>query len=190
MCPCTQVTSRPENYIVKRLEGYRPFMLRPNELRNIADIRAFIRGSLRADLGEDKVLAITDLIQKRSEGVFAYVAAVVRMVQRDAGGMSHLTLGDLPEGHRHLYAEYLNRQFASGALSPAAQSIVRDRLLPAIAVAREPLRVADLHHLAGPGAAAADVEAAVAGLGSLFPVDAWGLVAPFHKSVVDWLLQD
>ena len=46
MCPCTQVTSRPENYIVKRLEGYRPFMLRPNELRNIADIRAFIRGSL------------------------------------------------------------------------------------------------------------------------------------------------
>lgn len=98
------VTSRPEDYIKKRMSIFCPHTLEPQEDRNRADILAFILGSLRQDgLTDEERAWVGDTILQRSEGVFAYVAAVVRMVQTGEGNLGKIRVGDLPQGHRALY---------------------------------------------------------------------------------------
>ena len=109
------VTSRPEDYIVRQVARFQPFTLEPSEERNREDIRAYIRGSLRSEgLSEEERGAVVEALEGKSAGVFAYVAALVGMVQREVGakvegGVANMAVGDLPEGHRALYKEYFDR---------------------------------------------------------------------------------
>lgn len=121
-CPGPQVTTRPEPFIVSRLSAFAPVVLAPDERRNREDVRAFIEGSLRRDgLTEEERAGAAAAIQERSEGVFAYVASVVRMVQ-EGGSLGKVTVGQLPTGHRALYTAYLDRQ-ASDTVEPVAPGV-------------------------------------------------------------------
>ena len=183
------VTSRPEAYIVEQMARFKPFTLEPTEERNREDIQAFIRGSLRGGLTEEERAAVLAVAAK-SEGVFAYVSALVAMVQRElsrdggSDGLAHLTLSNLPKGHRALYQDYFDRQLQG--LGSGEVEVVRQALLPSLVAAVEPLTVAELRELAGDGATTTALQA----IGSLFPMGSDGRVRPFHKSVVDWLAED
>ena len=180
------VTSRPEDYIVRQVARFQPFTLEPSEERNREDIRAYIRGSLRSEgLSEEERGAVVEALEGKSAGVFAYVAALVGMVQREVGakvegGVANMAVGDLPEGHRALYKEYFDRQFR--ALSERDVQVVRARVLPALVAAVEPLSLSELQELVQHGEEDAGVAGRVLGaMGSLFPVGADGRVRPFHK---------
>lgn len=180
------VTSRPEAYVVKQMARFDPFTLEPTEERNRDDIRAYIRGCLRTEGLSDKERgAVVEALLGKSEGVFAYVSALVGMVQREAGagvseGLAQVPIAALPAGHRALYKDYFDRQFRS--LRMREVDVVRGSILPAIVAAMEPLRVAELQEVAGHGGVGEEVAGrALAAMGSLFPIRADGRVRPFHK---------
>ena len=175
-------TSRPEPYIVERLRAYGPRTLEPTAEDNLRDVEGHVRASVReSDFVEADREQVVREVLGRSEGVIAYAAAVMRMAQEGPRGLGKLRVGELPRGHRRLYDAYLARSFGGGRLSVGADEALRASLLPALAVAREPIHVRDLRWLMGPGVEEEDKNAAIGALGSLFPVDQKGLVRPFHK---------
>ena len=82
-----------------------------------------MRGSLRPEgLCDSDRHDLTSAIASKSAGVFAYVGALVAMVQREAGQAKGAQVGDmrveeLPEGHRALYAAYMDRLVGVGGVS-------------------------------------------------------------------------
>lgn len=187
------VTSRPESYITRAtraLERLEQIVLDRDDPYNLQDIAVYIDSSLKEADGVNLTLAgranMAQMIQRKSEGIFGYVAALVDMVH--SGGLRQIRVGALPQGQSALYSDYLDRQFGKGRLSESARALVVDRMLPAIASARVPMKVSDLKLvLSAAGAPAKVVDEAVASAGSLFPIDGDGCMRCFHRSVLDFL---
>lgn len=178
------VTSRPEPYIMDALATHDPRVLEPTDKQNVEDLRDFTRGCLSAGMSEEERNEVVSIIEQRSQGIIGYVAAVVNMVREgQEGGLRSVKVGDLPEGSKALYAEYMDRQF--GWLKDEERAAVLERLLPALVAAEEPLSVRDLERLVKHGGTAdmkdEVVKRVLQAAGSLFPVAEDGRMRPYHK---------
>ena len=179
------ITSRPEAELLDELHHLDPLVLDAQRPENLADIRAFLATELtKRNMPHDE-RTITAIIE-RSEGVFLYATELLNEI--DAGHETLTRLDELPEGMKGHYRKFFLRQMPDLAVY---RREIRP-LLECIAAAREPLPLGMLAQAAEVGDV--DLRSQLALVGSLFPVRAGqeaegATVAPFHRSVRDWLIE-
>ena len=177
------VTSRPESHVVAPLQGLRPQLLNTATEENCADIREFLGHELASYLENrpDSERLVEQILEK-SEGVFLYVECFCHDLH-----LGHLSLDrpeEYPLGLSGIFYQYFHRQFPD-------LDEYRTRFRPAISAiigAREPLPLPMLQRVLNCGIDEARDFAR--SLGSLFPLLRERdneVVAPYHKSLTDWL---
>jgi hypothetical protein len=173
------VTSRPEEPILRQFAGLKPVLLVADSPENMADIESYLRGWLpsRLEVGPDPAPVVA-VIAAASEGNFLYVSKLREAV--DLGTLSLSAPEGLPRGLVGLYERWFRHRF------PTAEAY--ERYLPLLSViiaAEHPVPEEWLTRLFG--WPKRDAAAMLEGLGSLFERRTDG-VAPFHKSLRDWLI--
>ena len=179
------ITSRPESELLDELYHLNPLVLDAQRPENLADIRAFLAAELpKRNMPHDE-RTIAAIIE-RSEGVFLYATELLNEI--DAGRETLARLDELPEGMKGHYRRFFMRQMPD--LTVYRREI--RPMLECISTAREPLPLGMLAQATEVGDV--DLRSQLALVGSLFPVRAGqeaegATVAPFHKSVRDWLIE-
>jgi WD40 repeat protein len=182
------ITSRPESELLDELHHLNPLVIDAQRPENLADIRAFLATELprRKDVPHDEQ-TIAAIIE-RSEGVFLYATELLNEI--DAGRETLTRLDELPEGMKGHYRKFFMRQMPDLAVY---RREIRP-MLECISASREPLPLAMLAQATEVGDV--DLRSQLALVGSLFPIRAGHeaseegtTVAPFHKSVRDWLIE-
>ena len=173
------ITSRPDPEVMYPMQAITAEVIDAASSENEADIRSFLQHELKSHLLDTRNAdVVVDHIVQLSEGSFLYANWVCREI---LGGRLSLVEPDaLPKGLGGIYSQFVARQWPDinafkGHIAPA---------LDVIAAAREPLRLSLLGTIFDWNERQQnDFENA---LGSLFTF-AGGRVAPFHKSLLDWL---
>ncbi|MFI4994240.1 MAG: tetratricopeptide repeat protein [Hyphomicrobiales bacterium] len=173
------VTSRPDEPILRQFAGLQPVSIRADSDENLDDLRVYARDWLtNLDLPEGEMAAFVDRAVAASEGNFLYL----RML-REAGTAGTLNLfapEGLPQGLVGLFERWFRRQF------PDAKTYeIYVPLLAVLAAAEHPVPEPWLARMFG--WSKRDAARMLEGLGSLFERRPDG-VAPFHKSLRDWLV--
>ena len=170
------VTSRPEPAILRQFAALKPQTIDAESQENLDDLRNYARGWLA-----DREAAAPDLVDRivaASHGNFLYLRKLREAA--DAGVLDLSAPRELPGGLVGLYERWFRRQFASVA---AYESYLP--LLEVLVAAEHPVPERWLARIfAWPPRAQARM---LDGLGSLFERRKDG-VAPFHKSLRDWLI--
>jgi hypothetical protein len=175
------VTSRPEPSILRQFAGLKPQIIETESLENLNDCRAFVRRWLAIEsLGAGETEARVDRIIAASRGNFLFV----RML-RDAvsAGLMGLEQPDaLPLGLVGLYERWFRRQFPSAAAYADCRSFFE-----VLAAAEHPVPESWFERIFG--WSKQDQAKVFEQVGSLVERRADG-VLPFHKSLLDWLIDD
>jgi tetratricopeptide (TPR) repeat protein len=172
------VTSRPEPAILRQFAALKPQTIDAESQENLEDLRAYVRGWLTAagrlrDEPDDSV----ERIVAASHGNFLYLRKLREAA--DAGLLDLAAPVGLPQGLVGLYERWFRRQFATAA---AYEQYLP--LLEVLVAAEHPVPEHWLGHIFN---WSTRVRARMLeGLGSLFERRSDG-VAPFHKSLRDWL---
>jgi WD40 repeat protein len=177
------ITSRPEVEVVTTLGHLDPYTLDAQRAENLDDLERFLSQQLAArGIATSETLLRT--ILDKSEGIFLYVRVLLDEI--DSGRLTLDCPDELPVGLFGHYQRFFSRQLPDvdryqGELRP---------LLEVVCAGREPVPLAVIARAVG--ASGHDVRQRFARLGSLLNVRPGieaedDTVAPFHKSVRDWL---
>lgn len=174
------ITSRPQEKELRAIQwAFQPYELAAETAENLDDLRSFFKSHL-CESGQEKI--VQELVA-RSQGVFLYAAVVLGELQ--AGRLKLDDIESFPRGMAGYYAQYFTRQFPDVEIYKRS---IRP-LLSLILAQRERLPCLLLSQVSG--VASETLLEHLAALGSLFPVRgqdaASQTIAPFHKSLVDWL---
>jgi tetratricopeptide (TPR) repeat protein len=168
------VTSRPEAPIVQVFAGLRPHWIDAESPENVADLRAYAQGWLGADGPIDRVVTA-------AAGNFQYLRKLREATER---GLIRLDTPErLPEGLSGLYLLWFRRQFPD----PSHYDREIRPLLNVVVAAGLPVPETLLAEMFG--WSAPEKARLLEELGSLFERRSEG-VAPYHKSLRDWLADD
>jgi WD40 repeat protein len=173
------VTSRPEPEIKAALQSLSPYLLDTSTDENRADINNY----LQMKLPQITDTQIAELLDK-SEGVFLYVRHVCGEVK--SGNLSLDRLDQFPKGLGDIYLQFFERQF--GKEMDYYSKEIRP-LLCLILAAFEPLHLGFLKQILG-YSNRMELFDRLDRLGSLFPrsgSEDENTIAPFHRSLSDWL---
>ncbi|KAJ9532875.1 hypothetical protein QJQ45_010968 [Haematococcus lacustris] len=169
--------------------------IKPEALQNEADMLALLKwrlgqGRLVADCDLD---AAAQLMLEKSSGQFIYTKyAFDNLAEQETWTLQELK-ARLPSGLEGMYHRVLSTlQEALEAEQPDLLELLRTCLLPVLVACLEPLTVPELAWATGCGADTSKVQQLVGLLANLFPCrpagsDQQERVAPYHKSVLDWL---
>jgi hypothetical protein len=173
------VTSRPEPSILRQFAGLKPQTLDSESTENKDDLRAYTRRWLTIEsLGGGELDARVERIVAASGGNFLYLRKL-----QEAAMLGHLDLehpDDFPQGLVGLYERWFRRQFPD--------LVAYEGYLPLLAVlaaAEHPVPEPWLARIFG--WSEREKTNMLEGLGSLFQRRKDG-IAPFHKSLRDWLV--
>jgi len=176
------VTSRPEPKVCYALQGLIPYVLDTSSAENQRDIKTYFAQELAA-LTESGTLpgGVLDALVLRSGGSFLYANWV-----REETAEGRLSLDDLeklPAGLGGVYLSYFQRQFNN----PDEYAKRVRPTLETVVASEEPLHIDFLTSLFDwSHYDRIDVKRS---LGSLFPLTD-DTIAPFHLSVLDWLVDE
>jgi len=175
------VTSRPEEPILGKFSRWKPHQIEAEAPENLADLHAYVNEWL-SHLGDlppgETAASLAQRMVAASGGNFLYLRMLREAV---TGGMLSLAAPEgMPQGLVGLYRDWFKRRFPDAAVYETYMP-----LLAVLAAAEHPVPEAWLKWLFG--WSKRDAARRLEGLGSLFERRAEG-VAPFHKSLRDWLV--
>ena len=173
------VTGRPEPSILRQFAEFKPHVIGADSAENLDDLRAYVRRWLAIEsLGAGDTNARVEQIVAASQGNFLYLRKLQEAVGSDLMELAHLD--DLPQGLIGLYERWFRRQF------PDTASYERIRpLLEVLVAASQSVPEEWLCRIFG--WSVRDQALMLESLGTMFERRKDG-VAPFHKSVRDWLV--
>ena len=176
------VTSRPDSPIARQLAGFRQQPIDAASEENQADLEVYARGWLGASGRPDaEVERLVRRIAAASEGNFLYLRKLREGVE--AGRLDLAAPEGLPQGLIGLYERWFRHQFPD--LAAYEREVLP--LLEVIVAAEHPVPEAVLTGVFG--WSVRERARRLERLGSLFERRPDG-VAPFHKSLRDWLLNE
>ena len=181
------ITSRPVYEVEKWFKCLNPQVLHTTDERNLNDISLYIQNRLKKhSFSTDVSESITRSILQRSEGVFLYAEFICNSI--DSKEIDPLDINHFPKGLYNVYEDYFQRRF------PDIQQYKTGvaHLLRLIVAAKEPLLIDDINNFLESKLDDWDEECFEdmrKSLGSLFVlID--DTIVPFHKSIIDWLVQN
>jgi len=181
------ITSRRESAVTTTLTHLLPEFLDATTPENIEDIRLYLTNQLIAR-GHDPDARIIAAVLEKSEGIFLYVTEFFKSL--DEGILSLDRPEDFPLGMAGIYKGFFKRQFTD-LTEEKDKKYYNDQIRPVlecIAAQRGPVPLMLLADETG--VTVPDLRDRLTVMGSLFPVRLVGgepVVAPFHKSIIDWL---
>jgi len=184
------ITSRKDDRLAEAFSSndFLPFTLDTESEPNKKDVRDYLSKQLAIFLGASPGCEVVENLLTKSEGVYLYAKVIMDEIRQ-----KRLSLDELhafPRGMREYYWRVFRRHFPPEAINKYKRDI--HPILSVVLAQREPL---PLHLLAK----ATGVDEftlrrdSLRQLGSLFPIRATGdkrdeyTIAPFHKSLVEWL---
>jgi hypothetical protein len=172
------LTSRPDRAVLDRLGGIATIPLNARDPRNAADLAGYVEAAIGrlAPEGADGAAAS---LAASSAGNFLFAREALRGVERGIIPLGQL--GRLPGGLAGLYERAFERLFPDAERYAAPR-----RVLECLIAAREPLAEPSIAAMSG--LSAGEVRAARGALGS-FLADADGRLAPYHRSLAEWLTE-
>jgi len=175
-------TSRPDEPILRQFAQFSPQVIAAESAENLDDLRTYVRSWLSSiHLLPDDGEALIERVVSASQGNFLYVRMLREAIS--AGTLELSAPEGLPRGLIGLYERWFRRQFPSSVVYQKEFRPLLDVLVAAKHPVPEPW-------LAGIfGWSKPEQARMLSGLGSLFERRPDG-VAPFHKSVRDWLEDD
>jgi hypothetical protein len=175
------VTSRPEPSILRQFAAFKPRIIAADSTENLDDLRTYVRRWLAIEsLGAGNTSDRVERIVAASGGNFLYLRKLREAVDSGLMDLSHLN--DLPQGLIGLYERWFHRQF------PDTKSYERiSPLLEVLVAATRPVPEEWLGRIFG--WSIREQALMLEGLGTMFERRKDG-VAPYHKSVRDWLVDD
>ncbi|KAL6756673.1 WD40-repeat-containing domain protein [Haematococcus lacustris] len=187
------LTARPQ--VEPAFAAWNPKWIKPEALQNQRDILALLKWRL----GQGRLVADCDLeaaaqlMLEKSSGQFIYTKyAFDNLAEQETWTLQELK-ARLPSGLEGMYHRVLSTlQKALEAERPDLLELLHTRLLPVLVACLEPLTVPELAWATGCEADTSKVQQLVGLLANLFPCrpagsDQQERVAPYHKSVLDWL---
>lgn len=175
------VTSRPEPSLTRQFAGLQSQMITSNLDENLNDLRLYTSGWLQAaGQSSTEAGALIERIVTASEGNFLYLRTLRQAV--DAKLLDISTATALPQGLVGLFERWFRRQFRSQQIYEAYVPLLQVLIAAEHAVPQDWL--AAIFNWSKRKQAQM-----LEGLGSLFEMRPEG-VAPFHKSLRDWLTDD
>ncbi len=190
------LTSRPQ--VESSFTAWKPERIKATDKENMDDMRLVLQGRLeQLQFVEGSVLsAAVQLMLERSDFQFVYLKFAFealqaawdrRQQQQGRWSLSQLEQS-LPPG-RGVECTYLHSLIqlrdALAAERPELLELLTKRVLPVLAVCRELLTVQELAWAVA--APEVGVDLLVRLLGNIFPIR-HGVITPYHKTVLDWLL--
>jgi WD40 repeat protein len=181
------ITSRREPAVISQLSHYDPFLLDTESEENRKDLRQYLNRMLVQISGTPPAPKTVTRIIEKSEGVFLYARVVVEEIRR-----GHLSLNGVdafPDGLVEFYQGYFERCFPAAHMSDYKNSV--RPVLNVICAQRAPLPLPLLAQATGISDFGLRQDI-LPQLASFFPIrhggdDGPATVAPFHKSIIDWL---
>jgi tetratricopeptide (TPR) repeat protein len=174
------LTSRAEPEVTQPLQAYSPISLNHDSNENREDINHFLRSQFKSfEPDNEKLERAIEQVMQRSECVFLYVEQIRSELEKKSLKMSDIN--EFPRGLGGIYASFFKRRFND------LDNYKKEHrpALSIIAAACEPIPVDVVAQAFGWDAY--QIEEIPDEWGSLFPtVD--GRIKPFHRSVVDWLI--
>ena len=183
-------TTRPERNIAEALKYLKPFLLEPNDDKNMEDIKWFLEKRMQQVNKAEKKSVIVEKLAKKSEGLMLYAYFLVSFLEED---LSVLTQGDLdgslPLAISSVYFSYFKRlENELRELGVKEENFLK--LLCIVTASREPLPIGFLSKLLVPDASSVlgkrKVLKAISSVSSLLPIRD-GCLHVIHKSIKDWL---
>ncbi|GFH09203.1 WD_REPEATS_REGION domain-containing protein [Haematococcus lacustris] len=187
------LTARPQ--VEPAFEAWNPKWIKPEALQNQRDMLALLKWRL----GQGRLVADCDLeaaaqlMLEKSSGQFIYTKFAFDNLADQATWTLQELEARLPSALEGMYHRVLGTlQKALEAERPDLLELLRTRLLPVLVACLEPLTVQELAWATGCEADTSKVQQLVGLLANLFPCrpagsDQQERVAPYHKSVLDWL---
>ena len=176
-------TTRPDQKLLRALKRVKHVIeLLPNDPRNLNDIRMFLVDFFKEKISNSQLESAVELLLKKSEGMFLYFYYAIDSL----AGRAEVSLDELdkllPDGIDDYYELNFHRLFE------AMGKEKYHKLLQAILASRSPGlpqafvgRLLDLD--------VQETTKVMTLISTLFPVHN-NCIAVFHKSVLDWLLND
>ena len=192
------ITGRPDDEVKRKLRRYAPLTISGDDRRNLHDIQAWLERWLSAketglDAAQQKAAAAA--LMDKCEGTFLYLQELRQQWESErnaAPGATRLDLtrpDSLPVGLTGIYHVFFERRFVDPQATDGAWRARVRPLLELVLACPEPLPLAWADALLGWDEDARDDALRI--VGSLFPeqngIDGTAAVAPFHKSVREWL---
>jgi hypothetical protein len=170
---------RPEEPILRQFGELQPHWIRAESPENLGDLRIYVREWLAGlDLPQSEAPALIVRMLAASQGNFLYLRMLREAVT--AGTLSLFAPEGLPRGLIGLYERWFRRQFPDRQIYEAYVPV-----LAVLAAAEHPVPESWLARMFA--WSKREEARMLEGLGSLFERRADG-VAPFHKSLRDWLI--
>ncbi|KAJ9527505.1 hypothetical protein QJQ45_025765 [Haematococcus lacustris] len=187
------LTGRPQ--VEAAFAAWKPEWIKPGDKQNQADMFDLLHRRLgQAQLVADSDLdAAAQLMLRKSSGQFIYTKYAFDDLAEQESWTLHEMEERLPSGLEGMYRRVLSTlEEALQTERPDLLELLRTRLLPVLVACLEPLTVQELAWATGCEADTGKVQQLVGLLANLFPCRAGGSdqqerVAPYHKSVLDWL---
>ena len=187
------VTTRPEGNITGTLKNLHPLQLDPNVEENVKDIHLCFQKQISHFLQSEHRENILEALVQKSEGVMLYAHYLVDFVKKEVPVLTLELLDSiLPSGISSVYHSYFKRLETELCKE---LNVMEDQFLTflsAVAAAREPLPLGFVSKLLLPGKSTSlaqrKVNAAIASVSALLPVQDERCIHFFHKSVKDWLI--
>lgn len=172
------VTSRPDPEVLRLMAPLEPMVMQQDSESNVTDLREFTRQKL-CDIGEAYSSALLDTLAKRSAGSILYLKHI--LIEIEEGRLSLKDTGAFPDGLTSLYGHYFVRQFTDETcyrqnVRPLLELMTVVNFSLPLSLAASVLEWDDY-----------EIDDSLANLGGLFPVEN-DTIRPFHKSIVDWLI--
>ena len=175
------VTSRPEPSILRQFAGLDPQNFSAESDENLSDIRVYVRRWLAIEsLGAGEFEARVERVVKASGGNFLYLRKLREAVEAGLMDLAHPDA--LPQGLFGLYERWFRRAFPNAAEFEAYRPFFE-----VLVAAEHPVPEVWLERLFG--WSKQEQAKILEGVGSLIERRA-NRVAPFHKSLRDWLTSD
>jgi tetratricopeptide (TPR) repeat protein len=175
------VTSRQVPAIMRQFAALQPQIIDADSAENLDDLRAYARGWLTTSgRPPDETNALVERVVAGSHGNFLYLCKLREAA--DAGLLDLAAPEGLPQGLIGLYERWFRHQFATTADYEAYVP-----LLELLVAAEHPVPEDCLERLFG--WSRRERARLLEGLGGLFERGPKG-VAPFHKSLRDWLADE
>ena len=177
------ITSRPEQYILNKLDELEPFSLDTRDERNDEDIRGFLKKELNKIFPNLPIENAIETIVERSEGIFLYIIKILEDLRRypEQGILKIKNPEMFPKGLTKWYLENFERQF------PDEENYEKNLVpfLELIVAAQEPLKLSLIQDILGWDRY--QLNKALQALGTLFKITADEEIETFHKTLVEWL---
>lgn len=177
------VTSREADLLMRKMSAYRPISMEDESIcNNSQDIKDYLSKKLENLLPEGKAgLRALEAIVEKSQGVFLYAQQIAEDILKGRRQVSDVSR--FPEGLTGIYLEYFDRIIGNSKIE-RYKKFVRP-LLEVLCTTYMPIDKDKLEEITGVDEY--DVDEALELINELFPIKD-GNIEPFHKSIVDWLL--